>query len=84
MSKLFKTMLESLLVSVALWIFLFFSLNIICGVEWAFTYIDHNRFMTWLEDDLKHLVQMYYLCLFGGIFISYLINKGKGKECEGK
>ncbi len=72
----------ALVASVLLWIFLFFFLTLVCGVEWAFTSIEYNRFMTWLEDDWKHPSQMYYLCYLVS-FIFVLSSPSEEEEKDG-
>lgn len=82
---MFKKTIDNLgmafVASVLLWIFLFFSLTLVCGVEWAFTSIEDNRFMSWLEDDWKHPAQMYYISYLVSLIL-ILILPDKEKEDE--
>ena len=83
LKKIFNTLGVAFVVSGLLWFFLFLFLTLVCGVEWAFTSIEYNRFMTWLEDDWKHPAQMYYLCyLVSFIFVLFLPSEEEEKDDE--
>lgn len=71
MLKLFKVCVLSLGLSALAFIIVFVFLSFLFGIEWAFTSIESNRFIEWLEDNWKNPVKIYYVCLSVCLVIAY-------------